>query len=314
MRHAVCWLLWGVLACAPAASRVPPPPPTAVGQTPAEPFVREALPLFEGCTPLPGLALERDYRCGDVTAWVGESSSVDTAEALRAGRERLRARLGAGVLESRVELPLVGQPWEAVRLSTCEGGTCRGGYATAVAEPVGRTRSVGCVARGDGTPERSRCLELMEYLAARGNPEGLALEPAELVRPRLPWRYLEVPGGCRLAASTATGGRLVCEGASFTWETLAPSRGTDWVERWREQTLAELRDTLPGAGPVEGVACTVEGESTRCARLRSTGEGGEQVSWVGTASRWNRVVLVVCSYRGEGPGFPPACNGALELR
>jgi hypothetical protein len=313
MRHAALWVLWGVFACVPAPPRTPAPLPEA-RLTPAAPFLPEALPLFEGCTPLPGMTAERDYRCGDVTAWVGESPSLNPAQALRAGRERLWARLGAGVSESRVELPLAGAPRAAVRLSTCEGGACRGGYVSAVDVPTGLTRSVGCVARGDGTPERSRCLELMEYLAARGNPEGLALEPGALARPLLPWRYLVVPAGCRLAESTATGGRLVCEDASFAWGTLAPARGMDWVGRWREQTVAELRDTLPGAGPVEYVGCRVEGVSTRCARLRSTGEGGEQVSWVGAAAKWNRVVLVVCSQAVDRPGFPPACNGSLELR
>ena len=313
MRIAAC-LLMVVCACAPATPRSPPPL-SAVAATPADPFLPEARPLFDDCSPLPNGGAERAYRCGDATAWVAESSEWSPAEALRAGWERVRARLGPGVREARVELPLAGLPADTVRFSACEGETCRaGGFLAALTAAAGRTRLVGCVARGDDSrPKRARCLELMQYLASRGNPEGLSLDPGELLRPpQMPWRYLAVPAGCRLAESTASGGRITCDAASFTWSVL-PFVSPAAIERWREQTVVELRDTLPGASPVERVPCVLEGVTTSCARVRVPGERGEQVTWVAAVGKWARGVLVMCSALSGEASFPAACNEALTL-
>ncbi|XXF77587.1 hypothetical protein P2318_31725 [Myxococcaceae bacterium GXIMD 01537] len=307
MRTAVCWLCL-LCACAPALRT--PATPALVTRTPADPFLAEALPLFDGCTPLPGATRERAYRCGGVTAWVAESSEWSPAEALRRGRERLAARLGPDVREGRTELPLAGLPEDTVRLSSGAGAA---GFVAALAGASGRTRLVGCVAREGGMPGRARCLELMQYLASRGNPEGLSLESSELLEPpQLPARFLSVPEGCRLGASTSTGGTITCGATSFSWSVFAPTRAA-LLERWREQTVAELQDTLPGAGPVERAACTLEGLPTACAVLRAPGEDGEQLSWVAAVPQWNRGLLVVCSFPASGSTFPAACNDALGV-
>jgi hypothetical protein len=246
---------------------------------------------------------------------VAESSTWSPEEALRVGWERVRARLGPGVREARVELPLAGLPADTVRFSACEGATCRaGGFLATVAGAGGRTRLVGCVARGDDSrPKRARCLELVQYLASNGNPEGLSLDVGELLRPpRMPWRYLAVPEGCRLAESTSSGGRLACETASLTW-SLLPFVSPATIQRWREQTVVELQETLPGAGPVERVPCVLEGVETQCARVRAPGERGEQVSWVAAVGKWQHGVLVLCSGLAGEASFPAACNEALTL-
>lgn len=313
MRIAAC-LLMVVCACAPVTPRSPPPL-SAVAATPAAPFLPEARPLFDDCSPLPNGGAERAYRCGDATAWVAESSEWSPAEALRAGWARVRARLGPGVREARVELPLAGLPADTVRFSACEGETCRGGgFLAALTAAAGRTRLVGCVARGeDSRPKRARCLELMQYLASRGNPEGLSLDLGELLRPpQMPWRYLAVPAGCRLAESTASGGRIACDAASFVWSVL-PFVSPAEIERWREQTVVELQDTLPGASAVERVPCVLEGVETSCARVRVPGERGEQVTWVAAVGKWARGVLVMCSVLSGEASFPPACNEALTF-
>lgn len=314
MRISAPLLVLVLCACTPVPPRVPPPP-SAAGKTPADPFLPESRPLFDDCTPLPNGGAERAYRCGDATAWVAESASWTPAEALRSGWERVRARLGPDVREARVELPLAGLPADTVRFSACEGKVCRGGgFLATVTAAAGRTRLVGCVARGDDSrPKRARCLELMQYLASHGNPEGLSLNPGELLRPpQMPWRYLAVPAGCRLAESTASQGRIACEAASFTWSLLPyVSRAT--IERWREQTVVDLQDTLPGAGAVERVPCVLEGLATQCARVRAPSERGEQVSWVAAVSKWEHGLLVVCTGLSSEPSFPSACNDALTL-
>lgn len=330
---ATVWVgLWGVLgacqATVPAAPAVP-----AVGVTSTGPFVADARSLFDGCVPLPDSATSRTYRCGRLSVWLDELSDVSEAQALEAGRTRVRARLGAPLAEVVGELPLAGQPHPSVRFAKCigpEGGTppCRaGGYLTTVTPSAGRVRQLGCVVRDNARPELGRCLELFAYLATRGNPEGDVLAPSSLVTPPLlPWRLLGVPEGCQLAASTTHVGRIRCERSTFSWSVFYPVQpGTAQLERWRDQSVEELRDALPGARAVEMRDCYLEGVPTRCARFTAPAPdgGGDVVVWAGGVDMQGRGLFAACSLRSAGSAgsagsdaapFPAACNGAFAAR
>ncbi|MFP2905590.1 hypothetical protein ACLESD_11140 [Pyxidicoccus sp. 3LFB2] len=203
--------LVGVLcACAAPTPRVPPV--STEGTTPAGPFVPEARALFEGCMSIPDSADSRTWRCGDLTLWLTEMKTESFAQVLIRSQQRVTARLGMDIVEVEGELPLAGSSWRSSRFAACAGadggteGDCRaGGYYSAVTAPVGRIRGLGCIARGNARPLLARCLELLEYLAASGNPEGDALGPDALLRralraragrrPRLPARRIHLPRG-----------------------------------------------------------------------------------------------------------------------
>ncbi|MFB1482368.1 hypothetical protein [Corallococcus sp. RDP092CA] len=315
---------WGALlgACQaplPASPAVPP-----VGATPAGPFVDDARPLFDGCVPVPDSATSRVYRCGALSVWLREQPGLGEAQAVDSGRARVHARLGSGLTEVRGELPLGGQPHPSLRFERCSGeggdGSCAvGGYVTAVTPSAGHARQLGCVARDDVRAGLGRCLELLAYLAARGNPEGDALSPSALVTPpRLPWRVLYLPEACELADSTTRAGRIRCAATTFSWSVFLPVwPGTAQVERWRDQSVEELRDALPGAGPVEPRDCYVEGLASRCARFTAPapdGSGDLQV-WAGGVDLKGWGLFAACSLPASASfPFPAACNGVFAPR
>lgn len=318
MRTAV-WLLPAYLlsvlcACTAPTPRVPPVAPE--GTTPVGPFVPEARALFEGCTSVPDRADSRTYRCGDVTVWMAEAKEGSLGDMLQRARERVTGRYGPGVVEVKGELPLAGGSWPSIRFAACPQveGDCRaGGYAVAVTAGVGRLRGLRCVARGNTRPLLARCLELLEYTASHGNPEGDVLDTDALVQPpRLPWRALAVPRGCQLAVSTTRAGRIRCGDSSFTWNVYMPAR-TDVTARWRDQGVAELAESLPGAGPVEEVACRLENLPARCSRFTAPTANGPLVVWAAAVEWQDRALFASCSFLASEPPFPAACNGAFVL-
>ncbi|MCE9669085.1 hypothetical protein LY474_14830 [Myxococcus stipitatus] len=313
------WWLAALCACRAPAPRVPPVPPE--GSTPAGPVVPQARALFEGCTPFPDGVTSRTWRCGDLTLWVSEDAEARVEQVLGRARLRVTRRLGEAVVFVNGELPLAGRPWPSVRFALCEQGggvdpegPCRaGGYFTAVEVGLGRQRELGCVARGNERPELARCLELFEYLATHGDPEGEPLDAATLLLPpRLPWRALAVPPGCQPTASTSRLGRVECADASLVWSVYLPARAAV-TERWLAQSLAELREALPGVGPVEEVSCRLEQRFTRCARFTLPSEKGPLVVWAGAVEWEDRALFAACSFPPElEPAFPAVCNGAFS--
>lgn len=322
MRTAAWWVsvcLAGVLwACTAPTPRVPPVSPE--GTTPAGPFVPEARALFEGCTFVPDSADARTYRCGDLTVWLTEMKTESFAQVLIRSQERVTSRLGMDIVEVEGALPLAGSSWRSSRFAACEradGGTgerCRaGGYYSAVTAQGGRLRGVGCIARGNTRPLLARCLELLEYLASRGNPEGDVLGPdALLLPPRLPWRALAVPQGCQLAASTTRAGRIRCGEATFAWSVYQPAQA-EVTARWKDQSVAELVDTLPAAGPVEEVPCLLEARPARCSRFTAPTARGPLVVWAASTEWEARALFASCSFLASEAPFPAACNGAFSL-
>jgi hypothetical protein len=322
MRTAAWWVsvYWvGVLcACTAPTPRVPPLSPE--GTTPAGPFVAEARALFEGCMAVPDSADSRTWRCGDLTVWLAEEKTESFAQVLIRSQERVASRLGMELVEVEGELPLAGSSWRSSRFAACaraDGGAegdCRaGGYYSAVNAGPGRLRGVGCIARGNARPLLARCLELLEYLASRGNPEGDALGPDALVLPpRLPWRALAVPGDCQLSVSTTRLGRIRCGDATFAWSVYQPSR-TDVTMRWSDQGVAELADALPGAGPVEEVPCLLETRPARCSRFTAPTARGPLVVWAAATEWKDRALFASCSFLASETPFPAACNGAFSL-
>ncbi|NMO20354.1 hypothetical protein HPC49_31600 [Pyxidicoccus fallax] len=315
------YLLGALCACSAPVPRVPPVSPE--GSTPAGPFVPEARALFEGCTSVPDSAESRTYRCGDVSVWLTEVETGSLADVLTQARERITARFGReDVVEVSGELPLAGSSWPSTRFAVCRGadggasteGECRaGGYSSAVTVQAGRLRGLGCVARGNARPLLARCLELLEYVASRGNPEGDVLgAEALLVPPRLPWRSLAVPQGCQLAASTTRAGRIRCGDSSFAWNVYVPAR-TDVTARWRDQGVAELAEALPGSGPVEEVPCRLEGQPARCSRFTAPTARGPLVVWAAATEWEDRALYASCSFPQSEAPFPAACNGAFSL-
>lgn len=318
------WLLSTYLgalcACTAPAPRVPPVAPE--GTTSVGPFLPEARALFEGCTSVPDSAESRTYRCGDLSVWLTEVKSESFADVLTQAQQRVYARLGKDMVEVQGELPLAGSSWPSSRFAACAAadggpdteGPCRaGGYYSAVTAQRGRLRGLGCIARGNARPLLARCLEMLEYLASRGNPEGDVLDPdALLVPPRLPWRALAVPQGCQLSASTTRAGRIRCGEASFAWNVYAPAR-TDVTVRWRDQGVAELADALPGAGPVEEVPCLLEGRPARCSRFTAPTPRGPLVVWAAAMEWEDRALFASCSFLASETPFPAVCNGAFSL-
>ena len=312
------YLLGALCACTTPTPKVPPVSPE--GATPVGPFVPEARALFEGCTSVPDSADSRMYRCGDVTVWLTETKTDSFAQVLTRAQQRLTSRYGEDLMEVEGELPLAGDSWPSSRFAVCrktDGGTegeCRaGGYYSAVTVGAGRLRTVGCIARGNARPLLGRCLELLEYVAARGNPEGDVLDPdALLLPPRLPWRTLAVPQGCQLTASTTRAGRMRCGDSSFMWNVYTPAH-TDVTARWRQQGVAELADSLPGSGPVEEVPCRLENRPARCSRFTAPTANGPLVVWVAAVEWEGRALFASCSFLSSEAPFPPACNGAFSL-
>ncbi|MCK8499073.1 MULTISPECIES: hypothetical protein [Myxococcus] len=313
---------WVVLcSCATSAPQVPPVPPE--GATPVGPFLPAARALFAGCTPVPDSPTSRVYQCGDSTVWLVERKAVTSERVLALARARLVERLGERVVVAEGALPLADRSWPAARFAVCdaEGGgaeastPCRaGGYLVSVAGPLGRQRELGCVAKNNAQPAVARCLELFEYLAAKGNPEGELLdEQAMLLPPRLPWRSLAVPEKCQPSESTSRAGRIRCDDASFVWSVYRPAR-TEVTVRWRDQSVSELRAALPGAGPVKEVACLLEQQPARCLRFTAPTSRGPLVVWAG-ATHWDdRAVFAACSFlESEEPAFPAVCNGAFSV-
>lgn len=320
MRNAV-WLLClaGMLCACPAPTpRVPPVSPE--GATPVGPFVPEARALFEGCTPVPDSASSRTYRCDGLTVWLSEQKDTPVPQALAEARARVERRLGKDLVTVEGELPLAGQSWRSLRFAACEGGgpvdgeRCRaGGYLTANVAALGRVRTLGCVARDNGLPALARCLELFGFMASRGNPEGEALDPdALLVPPRLPWRTLAVPQGCQLSASTTRAGRLRCGAASFVWSVYQPAR-SGVTASWKEQSVAELAESLPGASPVEEVPCRLEDLPARCSRFTAPSDAGPLTVWAAAVEWEDRALFAACSFLSSEAPFPAACNGAFSL-
>jgi hypothetical protein len=310
----------GVLGACQASVPVSPAVPV-VGATQAGPFVAQARALFEGCVPVPDSATSRTYRCGGLSVWLDEQTGLTEAQAVDSGRARVRARLGPTLKEAVGALPLAGKPHPSLRFAKCEGDRpCAAeGYVTAVTPLAGRVRQLGCVSRGAARADLGRCLELFAYLATKGNPEGDVLAPSSLVTPpRLPWRELAVPEGCALADSTTRAGRVRCETATFSWSVFQPVQpGTSQIERWRDQSVEELRDALPGSSPVEMRDCFVEGMPTRCARFTAPspeGRGDVQV-WAGGVDWRGRGLFVACGLpAGDTFPFPAACNGVFAPR
>ncbi|MCP3101044.1 hypothetical protein LZ198_19395 [Myxococcus sp. K15C18031901] len=318
-RLVAAWWLAVLGACAAPAPQVPPVAPE--GSTPAGPLVPQARALFEGCTPFPDGVASRTYRCGDLTLWISEHAEAPVGPVLARARARVERRLGEGVAFVEGELPLAGRPWPSARFAQCQApgdmasaGPCRaGGYVTSVAGRLGRQRELGCVARENARPLLARCLELFEYLATHGDPEGEPLDAATLLLPpRLPWRALAVPPGCHPTASTSRLGRIECADASLTWSVYRPAR-TAVTERWLAQSLAELRESLPGAGPVEEVSCRLEQLFTRCARFTVPSEKGPLVVWAGAVEWVDRALFAACAFPPAlEPAFPSVCNGAFS--
>ncbi|WP_147469265.1 hypothetical protein [Corallococcus sp. AB045] len=309
-------LLSACLASAPVAHAVP-----AEGVTPSGPFVDDARTLFDGCVPVPDSATSRTYRCGALSVWLHEQPGLSEAQAVDSGRARVQARLGPGLTEARGELPLAGQPHPSLRFEQCsrENACTVGGYVTAVTPSAGHVRQLGCVVRDDVRAGLGRCLELFAYLATRGNPEGDTLSPSALVTPpRLPWRVLYVPEGCEVADATTRAGRIRCAASTFSWSVFLPVLpGTGQVERWRDRSAEELRDALPGAGPVEVRDCYVEGLATRCVRFTAPApEGGGDVQvWTGGVNYKGWGLFAACSLPASAPFlFPTACNGVFAPR
>ncbi|RYZ37807.1 MAG: hypothetical protein EOO71_26545 [Myxococcaceae bacterium] len=311
-------LLGACQATVPVAPAVP-----VVGSTPSGPFVAQAQALFDGCVPVPSSATSRTYRCGGLSVWLDELTNVTEAQAVAAGHARVRARLGLRLTEAPGELPLAGQSHPSLKFAKCAdlkgAEPCRaGGYITAVTTAAGRVRQLGCVARDNARADLGRCLELFGYLSTQGNPEGDALSPASLITPPfLPWRVLGVPEGCQLAASTTRSGRIRCDASTFSWSVFAPVQpGTSQVERWRDQSVEELRDALPGASPPEVVDCFMEGLATRCTRFTApSSEGGpDVVVWTGGVDRDGQGLFAACVFPARAFPFPASCNGAFAPR
>jgi hypothetical protein len=255
--------------------------------------------------------------------WLTEVKTDSFAEVLTQAQARVTARYGEeDVVEVQGELPLAGEAWPSSRFAVCDrvdggagsdGGCRAGGYYSAVTVGPGRLRGLGCIARGNSRPLLARCLELLEYLASRGNPEGDVLDAeALLLPPRLPWRALAVPPGCQLAESTTRAGRIRCGESSFAWNVYAPAR-TDVTARWRDQGVAELADALPGAGPVEEVPCRLEGQPARCARFTAPTEQGPLRVWVAAMEWEDRALYASCGFLASEAPFPAVCNGAFSL-
>ncbi|CAM3612837.1 hypothetical protein [Corallococcus soli] len=326
MRKALAMVGWvglGTLGGACQATVPVAPAVPLVGATPVGPFVEDARKPFEGCVPLPYSATSRTYRCGGLSVWLEELTGVSEAQALEAGHARVQARLGSRLTEVPGELPLAGRAHPSLRFAKCAGpkgeAPCSaGGYLTAVTPSAGRVRQLGCVARDNARADLGRCLELFAYLATRGNPEGDVLSPSSLVTPPfLPWRVLAVPEGCQLADSTTRAGRIRCEHSTFSWSVFQPVQpGAPQVERWRDQSVEELRDALPGAGPVEVRDCYLEGVATRCARFTapSPDGGGDIVVWTGGVDWQGRGLFAACSLLAKDSPFPASCNGVFAPR
>ncbi|WP_163997757.1 hypothetical protein [Pyxidicoccus caerfyrddinensis] len=312
------YLLGVLCACTAPTPKVPPVSPQ--GATPVGPFIPEARALFEGCTSVPESADSRTYLCGDVAVWMAEAKSGRLEDVFNRARERVTGRYGADVVEVKGELPLAGGSWPSSRFAACpgaDGGTgdnCRaGGYATAVTATGGRLRGLGCVARGNARPLLAHCLELLEYVASHGNPEGDVLDPdALLLPPRLPWRALAAPQGCQLTMSTTRAGRIGCGDATFRWNVYQPAR-TNVTARWRDQGVAELAEALPGAGPVEEVPCRLEHQPTGCLRFTAPTAHGPLVVWAAAVEWEDRALFASCSFLSSEATFPAACNGAFSL-
>ncbi|MCP3136258.1 hypothetical protein [Pyxidicoccus xibeiensis] len=308
------YLLGMLGACAAPTPRVLPVAPE--GATPVGPFVPEARALFEGCTPVPDSATSRTYRCDGLSLWVAEPTDLTADGALEEAKARIQRRLWEGLVVVQGELPLAGRAWPSARFSACGegGGACRaGGYVTVVTVELGRVRQLGCVARGDSRPALARCLELFEYLASQGNPEGEVLkEEALLVPPRLPWRALAVPQDCQLSASTSRAGRIRCGEASFVWSVYQPARG-DVTRRWQLQSVEELAEALPGSGPVEEVPCLLESQRVRCTRFTAPTARGPLEVWSAAVEWEDRALFASCSFLSSETPFPAVCNGAFSL-
>ncbi len=307
------WLLSVYLcACATPVPRAPPVAPE--GATPVGPFVPEARALFEGCVPVPDTEDSRLYRCDGLTVWLAERGDLTRALALDEAQARVTQRLGAGVTFVEDALPLMGRPWPTLRFELCAAGGCRaGGYVTAVTGELDRVRQLGCVARAQERPLLARCVELFEYLASNGNPEGEALgAEALLVPPRLPWRALAVPSDCQLSTSTARAGRIRCADASMMWSLYQPAR-SDETSRWRARSVEALREALPGAGPVEEVPCRLENLDTRCERFTVPSPEGPLVVWTAAVEWEGRGLFAACSHRASALPYPAVCNGAFTL-
>ncbi|MBN8229666.1 hypothetical protein JYK02_19325 [Corallococcus macrosporus] len=318
---AVGGMLAGLLgACQASMPVVPAVPP--VGATPAGPFVDDARSLFEGCVPVPDSATSRTYRCGALSVWLHEQPGLSEAQAVESGRARVHARLGPVLTEVRGELPLAGHPHPSLRFEQCAGakgeGPCPvGGYVAAVTPSAGHVRQLGCVAREPVRSGLGRCLELFAYLATRGNPEGDVLAPSSLITPpRLPWRLLYLPEGCELADSTTRAGRIRCAASTFSWSVFFPAHpSAAQVERWRDRSVEELRDALPGAGPVEVRDCYVEGLATRCLHFTAPGPGGDVQVWAGGVDRSGWGLFAACSLPASASfPLPTACNGVFAPR
>ncbi|NTX64346.1 hypothetical protein HUA74_27190 [Myxococcus sp. CA051A] len=308
-------------ACTTPAPHVPPVSPE--GATPAGPFLPDARALFAGCTPVPDSASSRIYPCGDATVWLVERKDVPAARVLTLARARLVERLGEGVVVAEGALPLAERSWPAARFALCDVGdaglegpaSCRaGGYLVSVAGSLGRQRELGCVAKNNAQPALTRCLELLEYLAAHGNPEGESLdEAALLLPPRLPWRTLAVPEGCQPSLSTSRAGRIRCDDASLVWSVYRPARD-EVTARWRDQSVAELRAALPGSSAVEEVACLLEERPSRCMRFTAPSPRGPVVVWTGAMQWDDRALFAACSFLASAePAFPAVCNGAFSV-
>ncbi|AKQ69507.1 putative lipoprotein [Myxococcus hansupus] len=306
------YLAGALCACAMSPARVPPVAPE--GATSVGPFVPEARDLFEGCVPVPDSERSRLYRCEGLTVWLAERDGMTLEQALAEAQVRVTQRLGAGVTSVEDALPLAGRPWPAVRFEACAAGDCRaGGYVSAVTGELDRVRQLGCVARANARPLLARCVELLEYLASNGTPEGEPLgADALLVPPRLPWRPLAVPDGCQLSVSTARSGRLRCEDASFLWSLYTPARPAV-TARWRSRSVEALWESLPGAGAVEEVSCQLENLDTRCSRFTVPAPEGALVVWAAAVEWEDRALFAACSHRASEAPFPAVCNGAFTL-
>ncbi|HLL84791.1 MAG TPA: hypothetical protein VK420_19135, partial [Longimicrobium sp.] len=127
-------------------------------------------------------------------------------------------------------------------------------------------------------------------------------------------RTLQVPSGCAVVPTNASGGRVLCEdGTDFAWAEAATLSEKELTSR-RDATTAMMA-AASGAVERKMVPCVVEGTPTQCRQLDEKRGKVAVRHYVGAANVANgRALVVTCgSLAGQPKTLAPVCNGVLAL-
>ncbi len=277
-------------------------------------FRPDAQALFAGCRSESQGPNARFYACKDWSASIGSlgEPGLDRALALETAARAARVTWSRDVHEEHVVLKLAGRELPSLRFTP--GGQSAARFAVSyvtLIERDERFRLVACTVHIRRTALLDRCAKVLEYFASKGVPEAVDTDQHPiLAEPRILSHRLQIPTGCRLAGSSEVDGRIECSSSTLAW--IIPE-GIPSLDRLLENMVESVSSRLGGGFTDERLACRVEGQPARCARVSKDLPRGRVVTYIGVTTVDGHQVIASCSFLDAGAAFAPVCNGTLAL-